>query len=214
MVEASSPAAEAVRAWKPDAGALCLSRQQTGAAVNPVERDAPPVTVGRADPGDADGIARVHVAVWRTAYPGMLPDHTLAALSRPRLAVHYEWAIRRGAGVLVARSGALVVGFATLSRQPPGAPGEGEVETLYVLDDWRERGIGRALMQAAARALRDLGCRSLFLWVLAENPSRWFYERLGGRPALRSTTRVGGVSVPRVAIVWDPIERLAGPAGD
>ena len=107
-----------------------------------------------------------------------------------------------------------MVGFATLSRRPPGAPGDGEVETLYVLDDWRERGIGRSLMQAAARALRDLSCRSLFLWVLAENPSRWFYERLGGRPALRSTTRVGGTTVPQVAIVWDPIDRLAGPAPD
>ena len=140
MVEALSPAAAAVCPWKPDAGRLCLFRQETGAAVNPFEPDTPPVTVG-----------------------------------------------------------------------PAGA---GEVETLYVLDDWRERGIGRALMQAAARMLRDRGCRSLFLWVLAENPSRWFYERLGGRPALRSTTPVGGVSVPRVAIVWDPIERLAGPASD
>ena len=177
-------------------------------------QDADPVTVGPAEPADAAGIAGVHVDVWRTAYPGMLPDHTLAGLSRPRIAWHYERAIRRGDGVLVARSGGLVIGFATLSRRPAGAPGDGEVETLYVLDDWRERGIGRSLMQAAARALRALSCRSLFLWVLAENPSRWFYQRLGGRPARHSTTRVGGASVPRVAFVWDPIERLIGGSSD
>ena len=176
--------------------------------MDPDERDATPVTVGRADQADAAGIARVHVDVWRTAYPGMLPDHALSGLSQRRLAWHYEQAIRRGAGVLVARGGGLVVGFATMSRQPPGAPADGEIETLYVLDDWREQGIGRSLMQAAARALRDRSCRSLFLWVLAENPSRWFYERLGGRPMVRGTTRVGGVSVPQIAIVWDPIERL------
>ncbi len=174
------------------------------------EPDAAPVAIVRADPADAADIARVHVEVWRTAYPGMLPDHTLAGLSRPRIARHYERAIRHGAIVLVARGGGTVVGFATGSRRPPGAPGDGEVETLYVLDDWRERGVGRSLMQAAARALRELSCRSLFLWVLAENPSRWFYERLDGRPALRSTTRVGGAAVPQVAIVWDPIERLIG----
>ncbi len=182
--------------------------------MDPDEREAAPVTVGRAGLADAAGIARVHVEVWRTAYPGMLPDHSLARLSRPLLAWQYEQAIRGGGGVLVARGGGLVVGFATMSRRPAGAPGDGEVQTLYVLDDWREQGIGRWLMQAAARALRDLSCRSLFLWVLAENPSRWFYERLGGRPVLRSTTHVGGVPVPQVAILWDPIERLIDESGD
>ena len=59
---------------------------------------------------------------------------------------------------------------------------EGEVETLYVLDDWRERGVGRRLMRAAAAHLVDIGCQSAFLWVLRDNPSRWFYQRLGGRP--------------------------------
>lgn len=182
--------------------------------MDPDEPDIVPVTVDRADPADAADIARVHVEVWRTAYPGMLPDHTLARLSGPRIAWHYEQAIRHGALVLVARGGGTVVGFATGSRRPPGAPGDGEIETLYVLDDWREQGVGRSLMQEAARALRARSCRSLFLWVLAENPSRWFYERLGGRPALRSTTRVGGASVPQVAIVWNPIERLIGQASD
>ena len=172
------------------------------------EPDAAPVTVAHAALDDAAGIACVHVAVWRTAYPGLLPDHALARLSGPVLARQYEQAIRGSGIVLVARGARLVVGFATMSRRPAGAPGDGEVQTLYVLDDWREQGIGRALMRAAARALRDLSCRSLFLWVLAENPSRWFYERLGGRPVLRSTTHVGGVPVPQVAILWDPIERL------
>lgn len=178
-------------------------------SMDPDEHDAVAVTVGRADPGDAVGIAAVHVTVWRNAYPGMLPDHSLARLSQPRLAARYDMAIRQGAGVLVARAGSQVVGFATMSRCPPGAPAEGEVETLYVLDDWRERGIGRALLQAAARQLQALSCRSMFLWVLAQNPSRWFYERCGGRAVLRSTTHVGGESVPQVAMVWDPIGTLS-----
>ena len=53
-----------------------------------------------------------------------------------------------------------------------------------------------------------MGCRSAFLWVLRDNPSRWFYQRLGGRPAAEGTTRVAGRDVPQVAYVWDPIERL------
>ena len=162
---------------------------------------------------DAPAIAAVHVEVWRNAYPGMIPDHSLTALSRPRLAAYYGAAILRRGGVVVARATAPpheVIGFSTASRRGRAAPADGEVETLYVLDDWRERGIGRLLLQASARHLAARLCRSLFLWVLADNPSRWFYEHLGGRPAMRSTTIVGGHELPQVAMIWDPIERLTG----
>ena len=50
--------------------------------------------------------------------------------------------------------------------------------------------------------------------MLRENPSRWFYQRLGGKPAATSDTQVAGVTIPQTAYVWDPIERLlaASPA--
>ena len=86
--------------------------------------------------------------------------------------------------------------------------GEGEIETLYVLDDWRERGIGRRLMGAAAAHLAESGCRSVYLWVLRDNPSRWFYQRLGGKPTVEATIHFAGRNVPQTAFVWDPIERL------
>ena len=180
--------------------------------MEPDRTDGSEITIDRAREGDGDAIAAIHVAVWRNAYPGILPDRTLTGLSRPRLALHYESAIRRGAHVLVARTACVprrVVGFATASRSAPGALGEGEVETLYVLDDWREQGIGRLLLAQAARHLATLSCRSVFLWVLSDNPSRWFYEHLGGRPALRSVTQVGGRRLPQVAMVWERIETLA-----
>lgn len=175
------------------------------------ELDWPEVRIGRARPDEAARIAAVHVATWRSAYAGILPDGSLAGMSQPMHAIRYERLIRVGAGVLVARTDAAphVVGFATGSRAGAGAPADCEVETLYVLDDWRERGIGRSLLQATATQLAGTGCRSLFLWVLADNPSRWFYERLGGRAAIRSATPVGGTMIPTIAMVWDRIETLA-----
>ena len=167
-----------------------------------------------ARPVQAEGIARVHVEAWRSAYAGILPDRTLSGMSVPRLTVHYDALIRRRHIVLVAapQGDDTVVGFATAGRARAHAPAEAEIETLYVADDWRERGIGRRLMAQSARALAapPSGCRSLFLWVLSDNPSRWFYERLGGKPVLRAMTSVGGEAIPQTAMVWDPISRLFG----
>ena len=170
------------------------------------------VAAARAD--DAVGIARVHVAVWRTAYAGILPDRVLLRLSVVRLAAQYEAAIDRGGHALVARApDGEVAGFTTFGVGADRLPGSadrrwGEVETLYVHDDHRDRGIGRALLVRAAGALRAMGCGAAYLNVLADNNSRWFYQHLGGRPQSRSVTYVGGAPMEQVAMVWDPIDGL------
>ncbi len=170
------------------------------------------MTVRRAAPADAAAIGAVHVAAWRSAYPGILPPDYLAQLSAFREARHYELAIRMGAIVHVALAGERVVGFATAGAARGTRLADGEVETLYVLDDWRDRGFGRALMAASGAALAAAGCRDAFLWVLRDNPSRWFYAHLGGRQAAAGVVRVAGVEVAQTAFVWSPISLLVAPA--
>ena len=180
------------------------------------------ISIRRARPSDAIAIGAVHVAAWRSTYPGILPDGFLARLSVPRQAAHYDAAIRSSTAVFVAAasgtdvppgSGSRIVGFTTAGRARGGEIAgrrlaEGEVETLYVLDDWRDRGVGRKLMRAAAAHLAETGCRSCFVWVLRDNPSRWFYQRLGGKPVAEAMIQFAGQKVPQTAFVWDPIERL------
>ncbi len=176
------------------------------------------IVVRRARLADAGGVGAVHVAAWRSAYPGILPDGYLANLSAPRQAVHYGEAIRSGrVSVFVAvasdddvphGSPSRIVGFTTAGRARHGRLAEGEIETLYVLDDYRDRGIGRALVRAAAGALADVGCASAYLWVLRDNPSRWFYRRIGGRQVAEKTISVAGCAVTQTAFLWDPIALL------
>jgi ribosomal protein S18 acetylase RimI-like enzyme len=159
---------------------------------------------------DAPGIAVVHVAAWRSTYANLLPADYLSGMSMVRHAAMHHAAIAAGRGVLVARADEQVVGFCTVGK--PRTPGlaDGEIETLYVLDDWQGQGIGRRLMQAGAGLLEQRGCGSAFLWVLQDNPSRWFYERLGGRPKMGSTTGVAGKRLAQTAYVWNPIGMLTG----
>lgn len=165
------------------------------------------IEVRAALPADAAGIAAVHVPAWRSTYAGILPDPVLTRLSLARQSAHYQHSILTGHAAFVAEAEGRVVGFVTADRTRSKLA-EGEIETLYVLDDWRDRGLGRALIQRAAARLAEAGCRSVFVWVLRDNPSKWFYQRLGGRPAAELQVMVGGVPIPQTAYVWEPIELL------
>jgi ribosomal protein S18 acetylase RimI-like enzyme len=181
------------------------------------------ICVRRARPDDAVGIAAVHVAAWRSAYAGILDDAYLANLSETRLAVFYRRAIQdrqAGHAVFVATAGgtdmpadqagpdAAIIGFASGGRARRRGLAEGEVETLYVLDDYRERAVGRRLMRAMAAHLRAIGCASALVWVLADNPSRYFYRHLGGKLSMTEQILVAGHQVEQTALVWDPIDGL------
>jgi ribosomal protein S18 acetylase RimI-like enzyme len=170
------------------------------------------ITVRRAVLADAPAIGAVHVAAWRSAYPGILPDAYLAGLSVEREAAGYAASIRIGEGVFVATNGRAgrVIGFTTARRARPGAPAAGEVQTLYVLDDFREQGVGRKLLGHAGAYLAAQGCESAFLWVLRDNPTRFFYDLLGGKPVRESAIQWAGTSLVQVAYAWPEIGLLWG----
>jgi len=179
------------------------------------------IDIRRATPADAVQIAAVHLATWRNAYAGILPDDYLAKLSIPRLAASYDRMIRAREGLFVAArrdvprgDGPRIVGFANGGPSRPGAIADAEISLLYVLDDWRDQGIGRRLMRSLGMNLAADGASSAFLWVLRDNPNRWFYNRLGGEPAAEGTIRFAGKALTQTAILWDPIEKLlaASPA--
>jgi ribosomal protein S18 acetylase RimI-like enzyme len=144
----------------------------------------PPRPVRPAVPQDAPAIATVHVATWRDAYRGLLPDDFLAGLDVD------EWAERwRGrlaapvAGIftLVFEAGGRVRGFVSGGPDRHGYAG-GEVFAIYVDPDCQGAGAGRQLLDAAARRLADGRFSEAGLWVLAGNhPARGFYESQGWR---------------------------------
>ena len=171
------------------------------------------ISIRRARLSDSNGIAAVHVATWRSAYANVLPDDYLANLSISRLSAYYEHGIRIGVSLHVAacygeRGAPMILGYSSAVRCRDKRLGEGELETLYVLDDFQERGLGGQLLRTSAKHLAHIGCRSVFAWVLSENPSRYFYQHLGGKQIASGTAWVGGENIPQIAFAWDPIETL------
>jgi GNAT superfamily N-acetyltransferase len=157
---------------------------------------------------DALDLARIHVEAWQATYPGLLPDDYLSALSVSDEAI--AWTRRLGQPardqVLVVELEGRVRGFA-LAGPARGRPFgiAGEIYALYVDIDWQNRGLGRALLGAALASLRDAGMGGALAWVLGGNPSRYFYEALGGRLLGERQERFAGALLPEVAYGWSDI---------
>ena len=70
----------------------------------------------------------------------------------------------------------------------------------------QNRGVGRALMEALFARLGADGYRRGMLWVLAMNPSRFFYEAMGGKRLGTLGERVAGAEVEEWAYGWERLE--------
>ena len=170
--------------------------------------------IRRARPTDAPGIAKVYIESWRATYPGLVPDGYLVNLSEQAAVDRWRTQLSApgaGRGVWVAVERPLgVVGFTSCGSQRTRIEGYGgEVYTLYLLDSAQGRGLGRRLMAAAASDLIAGGLEGMVVWVLRDNPSRWFYERLGGRQLSEQTICVGHALLPEVAYGWRDLTELA-----
>lgn len=176
------------------------------------------ITIREAVLSDAPGIARVRVDTWRITYRGIVPDEHLDSLSYEEAAYAARMRLNSPAGdptTFVAEAAAgEIIGFALACRERGGSPAyAGEVSAIYVLQAYQGRGVGRQLMCAAARNLRERGMASMLIWVLADNPSRAFYERLGGKRLGAQTVTIGGRELDEVAYGWDDVATLIGAAG-
>jgi L-amino acid N-acyltransferase YncA len=174
------------------------------------------VFIRDAQAGDASAIARVHVASWQSTYAGMLPDRYLTGMSARSAEMRWRMALPdRGPGcgtvVAIDESGELV-GFCSFGTQRRGRGIDGfsgEVYALYLLDDAKGQGVGRRLMAASAERMLEGGVRSSIVWCLGTNPTRWFYERLGGARVADRPGHFAGMEILEIAYGWRDLVPLA-----
>ncbi len=146
----------------------------------PVRRSQAHHHVRRAHSEDAAAIAAVHVASWRAAYRGLLPDDYLASLSVEELVHRWTGILDAPAAghVVVADTGAGPVGFAQVgpAGDAEAPPATGELVTLYLHPDVWGCGLGKDLLRAAVDRLSHDGYRRARLWMLSTNDrARRFY---------------------------------------
>jgi GNAT superfamily N-acetyltransferase len=160
------------------------------------------IVVRTAVVADAAAIAAVHVASWRSAYRGIVPDSVLDRLDVEKRTEGWRAGLRDAADgdlVAVALVERRVCGFVRA-----GSTGDdetaGEIHAIYVDPQRWGEGIGGALLGVAEQALADRGLCHGRLWAFSANhrARRWYETRGWRRDGAESTIDLDGTPVPEV----------------
>ena len=174
------------------------------------------IRIRKATAADSRGIARVHVDSWRSSYAGVVPSEVLSGLSYDDRQTMWDGILDSQTEdkhcYVAETSDDRIVGFACGGPVSEGCGTyEGEIYSIYLLEDYQRSGLGRQLLLSAARRLKDDGIESMLLWVFEENHgARRFYESLGGELIGRKKIRIGSADLVEVAYGWKDIRNLAG----
>ena len=163
--------------------------------------------IREAQAGDADGIARAHTESWQTSYRGILPDTVLDRIDVGQRVETRKKILRdRSVFQLVAYdlTHGDIVGFCDAGPSRRHVTFAGEVYAIYLMHHAKRHGLGQDMWQRSQAWFQANDMTSMIVWVLDNNHhARRFYEAMGGRPASRLSTRVGGFPVVELSYVWD-----------
>ncbi|MBM3583260.1 MAG: GNAT family N-acetyltransferase [Alphaproteobacteria bacterium] len=168
------------------------------------------VSLRRATPRDAGAISAIAIACWRDTYVGHLPDDLLAGLESGPWHSAAAWR-----AVLASDDDATVTEIVEIEDEPAGfvrsgpvdAPRgacRGIIQSIYLLRDYRAKGLGSALIDRARARLRDAVLTPVAIEAFVFNaPALALYRRLGARDIDRRTAfEHGGVVVEEIVLGW------------
>ena len=159
---------------------------------------------------DTRVISEVYIDTWRSTYAGILPDQVLVGMRANKLSGSFARALKHRTEIIMVadhpEQGIIAMGSAGENRGINSAY-SGEIYTLYVHPGSQNEGIGETLLAHLFGALAQAGHDSAVIWVLALNPSRFFYERMGGQRAGERREALWGTTLLEWAYGWTDLKQ-------
>jgi len=167
--------------------------------------------IRRAVLSDAPGIARVHIASWKTTYKDMIPDTILLNLSHVERMDLWKRNMTKGDQYILVAVNMCgeIVGFAACRRRNDFLPeNSGEITSFYLLADYQGIGIGKQLLQRLFKQLIQWGLDNIFVEVLEENASCGFYEYFGASLLQSKQILFAGTELVLCVYEWKHIQEI------
>ena len=162
-------------------------------------------------PSDAEGITFVHVNSWQTSYAGIVDQDFLDNISyEKRLDRRKEILKSKTMLHLVVLSGEQIVGFADVgpirSESCEGlhvCENVGEIYAIYLLEDHKGKGCGKALFASCREWLKTNELKSFVVRALVDNVrARRFYEKEGGKIIRTTYINIGDKQYEEVSYLF------------
>ncbi|MGP4060297.1 GNAT family N-acetyltransferase [Halobacillus sp. H74] len=168
------------------------------------------MNIRRAVSEDASQVAKVHVDVWRTTYENIIPNEYLRQLSYDKRERLWRKNIRELDVYVAQNYHGNIVGFSTGSHNYRNRYNEydGELSSIYILEAYQERGIGKKLLKAVVSRFKSLNIISMIVLVLEENPAKHFYESFGAKQIDSVQVKGYGGELTELVYGWKDIHSI------
>lgn len=167
--------------------------------------------IRKATMSDAKGIAKVHVDSWKTTYRNIIPNEFLEKLSyeqREKLWNHNL--SKEGDYVVVAENdGGEIIGFADCGkRERNQVDHSGDLTSIYLLEEYQGKGVGKQLMKQLFLQFQKWGYNRVFVEVLEDNKTRYFYEYYGAELLKTDKITFSGTELKLLTYEWRNVNQV------
>jgi GNAT superfamily N-acetyltransferase len=169
------------------------------------------MNIRKATLADAKGIAKVHVDSWKSTYKNIIPDDFLKKLSYDQRTDLWNRNIaNEGIYVFVAENTeGEIVGFADCGkREINNVDNSGDLTSIYLLEEYQGKGVGKQLLQHLFLQFEELGFNRVFVEVLEDSNTRYFYEYYGANLLKSEKITIAGAELNLLIYEWNNLNQV------
>ncbi|WP_339205651.1 GNAT family N-acetyltransferase [Paenibacillus sp. FSL K6-3182] len=157
---------------------------------------------------DAEGIAKVHVDSWKSTYKNIVSDEFLKNLSYDQRKNLWNRNIsdKENYTFVAVNNEGEVVGFADCGkRESNNIDNSGDLKSIYLLEEYQGKGVGKQLFKQLFLQFEELGYNRVFVEVLEDNKTRYFYEYYGAHLFKSDKITISGNELNLLIYEWSNI---------
>lgn len=159
---------------------------------------------------DKECIAKVHVDSWRTTYKGIIPDAFLANLSYEQFTAIWDENLKREDNfiIVVENEEGEIVGFADSWKRASNIEENAiDLTSIYLLETYQGKGLGKLLLKELFTHYKDRGYTKVFVEILEDNKTRYFYEYYGAEFVKTVQIKIGGKVLNESIYAWPSVDQ-------
>jgi L-amino acid N-acyltransferase YncA len=102
-----------------------------------------------------------------------------------------------------------IVGFADCGkRESNNVTNSGDLTSIYLLQEYQGRGVGKQLLKQLFLQFEELGFNRVFVEVLEDNKTRYFYEYYGANLLKSEKITIAGAELNLLIYEWNNLNQV------